>query len=156
MSKNCPLCGFANAESASKCENCQSFLRPSPRRAEQTAVSTSSVFTGSRLVILIVVLVAAVFAVYKMFDNSSVAKTPVSDVSASNTALVNLSQQADEIESNQAAQKRVQQAEAYRQKRERKKAASETPTDIFGSPQPSGCETYTQANGTTIQKGNCF
>ncbi len=153
MSKNCSLCGFANAENASRCEICKSFLRPSPRREEQSAVSTNSVFTGTRLAILLVVLVAAIFAVYKIFDNSSVAKTPVSNTS--NTALVNLSQQASELESNQAAQKRVQQAEYYRQKRERKKAASETPTDIFGTPQPSGCETIIKENGEKIEKGNC-
>ena len=155
MSKNCLLCGFANAENASRCENCKSFLRPSPQRTEPSAVSKNSVFTGSRLVILLVVLVVAGFAVYKMFDNSSVAKTPISVNSTSNTALDNLKQQATEIESNRAAQNRVYQAEYYRQKRERRKAESETPTDIFGKPQPRGCETYIKENGEKIEKGNC-
>jgi hypothetical protein len=156
MSKNCSLCGFANTENASRCENCKSFLRTAPRRAEPAAVSINSAFTKNRLVIVSVILVVAVFAGYKMFDNSSVAKTgAVTDSNTSNTALINMSREAEAIENADAKRKQVQQAEYYRQKRERKKAASETPTDVFGNPQPGGCETYIKENGEKIERGNC-
>ena len=158
MTKNCPYCGFANPQYASGCGNCQSTLRVASRRPEPTAVSKTPAFGRNQLIILLIVFVVATFAIYKMFDNSSVAKTDAktSEANISNTALIDFSKEAAEIESNQNAQKRVQQAEYYRQKRERRKAASETPTDIFGSPEPFGCETYIDKDGRKIEKGKCL
>lgn len=159
MIKNCSLCGFANAETASRCENCKSPLRPLPRGAQQeTAVSKKSVLSTNSLVVLIIVFVVVIFAVYKMFDNSSVAQTNTENANSntSNTALIDFSKEATEIESNQNAQKRVQQAEAYRQKRERRKAASQTPLDIFGSPERSDCKSYINEQGYRVETGKCM
>jgi uncharacterized membrane protein YvbJ len=159
MIKNCSLCGFANAENAVRCESCQSPLRPSPRHTEhQTAVSKKSVLGGNSLVVLIIVFVVVIFAIYKMFDNSSVAQTDAktAEANVSNTALIDFSKEATEIESNQNAQKRVQQAEYYRQKRERRKAASQTPTDVFGSPEPNNCKSYINEDGYRVETGKCY
>jgi hypothetical protein len=159
MNRNCSHCGFAHAENALRCGNCKSLLQVAPRSQEETTAAANSLLKGSRLVILLVVFVIAFFAIYKMFDNSSAvlpsSKIPESNTSSSNTAAIDLSRQTSEIEKTEAARKRVQEAEYYKQKRARKKAQAEDPKDIFGNPEPRGCETYIKDNGETTSNGNC-
>ena len=158
MNKTCPLCGFANAGNALRCESCQSLLRAAPRRIEQPAVSAKFASAGSRLVVtLLIVFVFAAFAIYKMFDNSSVAKsdgkTPVSDTS--NSSLGNLARTEAEIEKEKADRLQRIQANNYRVKRERREKAKETPTDIFGNPQERGCQVSYNERGEKIERGDC-
>lgn len=146
MSKYCAHCGYANAENVLRCENCQHFAGVSK---EDKGLS---VFSPSRLIVVLVVVGLLSMAIYKVFDKPSVAK-PVPVSSLSNSAQESLTQQDVEIKKAEADRRREQKAELYRQKKARRKEQMEGPKDLFGN--PNGCETAVQANGETVSKGDC-
>jgi hypothetical protein len=150
MNKCCSHCGFANAEKAIRCENCKLFLGIS---SQDKGIST---FSGIRLIIILVVVGLLSLGIYKIFDNLRVVSKPNANISVSNASISNTT---SELEAADAREKRVRQAEFYQQKRDRKEAqqkeAIEGKKDIFGNPEPSGCETYIKENGERIEKGDC-
>ena len=64
MSKYCSHCGFANAASAVRCENCKLFVGVSPEDKKITS------FSGIRLIGILVVIGFLTFAGYKTFFKS--------------------------------------------------------------------------------------